>query len=76
MPCNNPWHTVDHILIPICVDGHWILTILSFKDRIIYVYDSMRGARHDEKIRSAVEPFAIVILYFLLAQTFIEKSKI
>ncbi|KAM3283198.1 hypothetical protein P3S67_026843 [Capsicum chacoense] len=75
MPCNDPWHTVDYILIPICVYGHWILAILSFKDRIIYVYDSMRGARHDAKIRSAVEPFAIVIPYFLSSTDFYRKKQ-
>ncbi|KAF3668655.1 putative pentatricopeptide repeat-containing protein-like, partial [Capsicum annuum] len=75
MPCNDPWHIVDYILIPICVYGHWILAILSFKDRIIYIYDSMRGARHDAKIRSAVEPFAIVIPYFLSSTDFYRKKQ-
>ncbi|KAG5604167.1 hypothetical protein H5410_025659 [Solanum commersonii] len=48
---NMPWHTVDHILFPLCVDEQWVMARLSFKDRLICVYDSMSDAAFRAKIR-------------------------
>lgn len=75
MPCNISWHTVDHVPIPIGLkdEWHWILGVLTFKDRCIHVYDSMRGARHDAKIREAVEPYAVLIARFLASTGFYRK---
>ncbi|MCD7462695.1 hypothetical protein HAX54_049127, partial [Datura stramonium] len=41
--------TVDNVFIPINVKDklHWVLAVLSFRDRCIYVYDSLRSAGHD-----------------------------
>ncbi|XP_053390680.1 uncharacterized protein LOC128553522 [Mercenaria mercenaria] len=31
------------ILLPICDNGHWILMVVSLSERIVRVYDSLRG---------------------------------
>nr|XP_009777437.1 PREDICTED: uncharacterized protein LOC104227007 [Nicotiana sylvestris] len=47
---NVPWHTVDNILIPVNLRDklHWVLAVVSFKERCIKVYDSYRSACHDK----------------------------
>ncbi|KAF3677422.1 hypothetical protein FXO38_03794 [Capsicum annuum] len=43
------WHTVDHIFISVNVKSkhNWVLAVISFNDRCIYVYDSLSSAGHD-----------------------------
>ncbi|KAF3672354.1 hypothetical protein FXO38_06152 [Capsicum annuum] len=44
-----PWHTVDHVLIPLHVKErlHWVLLVVSFLDQCLYIYDSYNSAIHD-----------------------------
>ncbi|KAH0679925.1 hypothetical protein KY284_021010 [Solanum tuberosum] len=70
---NMPWHTVDHILFPLCVDEQWVMTRLSFKDRLIYVYDSTSDAAFRAKIRSSVDAYRFIIPLFLLILNFFGK---
>ncbi|KAF3631961.1 hypothetical protein FXO38_26370 [Capsicum annuum] len=54
MHATVPWHTVDHIFIPINVKAkhHWVLAVISFNDRCIYVYDSLSSVGHDDGKKS------------------------
>ncbi|XP_070022964.1 uncharacterized protein [Nicotiana sylvestris] len=65
--CNVPWSTVDEILFPINLSDkwNWILARLSFKDLHIYVYDSMSGARQNSAVQRSVEPYSVLLPYFL-----------
>ncbi|KAK4362700.1 hypothetical protein RND71_017941 [Anisodus tanguticus] len=67
MPCNVPWNTIDHVLIPIGLEDKkiWVLGVLIFKERCIYIYDSIQGVGHRAKIRQAVLPYAVMISIFL-----------
>ncbi|PHU10752.1 hypothetical protein BC332_22612 [Capsicum chinense] len=60
MHATVPWHTVDHIFIPINVKAkhHWILAVISFNDRCIYIYDSLSSAGHDAGALAKVEKLA------------------
>ncbi|KAF3641375.1 hypothetical protein FXO37_23039 [Capsicum annuum] len=60
MHATVPWHTVDHIFIPINVKAkhHWIIAVISFNDRCIYVYDSLSSASHDAGVLAKVEKLA------------------
>lgn len=56
-------HTVDHVSIPSFVEKlrYWVLEIYITKDRVIHVYDSMRGVVHDRKILGAIESYAVLV---------------
>ncbi|XP_016576220.2 uncharacterized protein LOC107873793 [Capsicum annuum] len=73
-----PWHTVDHIFIPINIKSkhHWVLAVLSFNSRCIYVYDSLSYAGRDSAVLAEVEKLVEVIPYCLLACKFYEKKGI
>ncbi|KAF3684144.1 hypothetical protein FXO37_01491 [Capsicum annuum] len=73
-----PWHTVDHIFIPINIKAkhHWVLAVISFNDRCIYVYDSLSSAGHDAGVLVEVEKLAEVIPICLVACKFYEKKGI
>ncbi|KAF3637622.1 hypothetical protein FXO38_23648 [Capsicum annuum] len=49
MHATVPWHTVDYMFIPVHVKAkhQWVLAVISFNNRIIYVYDSLSAAGHD-----------------------------
>ncbi|KAF3674937.1 hypothetical protein FXO38_04989 [Capsicum annuum] len=72
------WHTVDHIFIPINIKSkhHWVLAVLSFDSRCIYVYDSLSSVGHDSAVLAEVEKLAKVIPYYFLACKFYEKKGI
>ncbi|XP_075104123.1 uncharacterized protein LOC142178461 [Nicotiana tabacum] len=59
---NVPWHTVDNVLIPVNLKDklHWILVVVSFKERCIKVYDSYRSAAYTDK--SHTDPFEVVFI--------------
>ncbi|XP_055961726.1 uncharacterized protein LOC130015493 [Mercurialis annua] len=71
MRCNTKWADVDDVLFPINCgkDWHWILARLNFKERCIYVYNSLRSVRSDS---SAIE---IVNCYSVLLPLFLEDVK-
>ncbi|KAF3680158.1 hypothetical protein FXO38_02431 [Capsicum annuum] len=78
MHATIPWYTVDHIFIPINIKSkhHWVLAVLSFNSRCIYVYDSLSSAGHDSAVLAEVKKLAEVISYCLLACKFYEKKGI
>ncbi|KAM3248957.1 hypothetical protein P3L10_010726 [Capsicum annuum] len=73
-----PWHTVDHIFIPINIKSkhHWVLAVLSFNSRCIYIYDSLSYVGNDSAVLAEVEKLDEVIPYCLLACKFYEKKGI
>ncbi|PHU28886.1 hypothetical protein BC332_00979 [Capsicum chinense] len=58
------------------VKHHWILAIISFNDRYIYVYDSLSSVDHDAGVLAEVEKLAEVISICLIACNFYEKKSI
>ncbi|PHT42617.1 hypothetical protein CQW23_16642 [Capsicum baccatum] len=78
MHATVPWHTIDHIFIPINVKAkhHWVLVVISFNNRCIYVYDSLSSAGHDVGVLAEVEKLAEVIPICLVACKFYEKKGI
>ncbi|XP_060180559.1 uncharacterized protein LOC132610266 [Lycium barbarum] len=65
---NVPWHSVDNIFIPINIkeDNHWILVVLSFNDRRLYVYNSYRGSTdHNAVVRREVQKLAALLPHYL-----------
>ncbi|PHU25154.1 hypothetical protein BC332_03486 [Capsicum chinense] len=56
MHATVPRYMIDHIFIPINVNSkhHWVLAVLSFNQRCIYVYDSMSSAGHDSAVLAEV----------------------
>nr|XP_009759002.1 PREDICTED: uncharacterized protein LOC104211613 [Nicotiana sylvestris] len=75
MLCDSPWHIVDHILFPINVvyNDYWVLAVMSFKEKCIFLFDSKEDASHKSKIRKAVDAYAVIIPYFLCALGFYGK---
>ncbi|KAF3630895.1 hypothetical protein FXO38_26895 [Capsicum annuum] len=55
-----PWHMIDQIFISINVKSkhHWVLIVLSFNDRCIYIYDSLLSAGHDAVVLAEIEKLA------------------
>ena len=76
MFCNKPWLEVDHVLFPIHVvkQKHWVLARLSFKERCLYVYDSMRGVTHDRGVSEVLDCYSILLPLFLDVVDFWSKS--
>ncbi|KAG5580876.1 hypothetical protein H5410_051503 [Solanum commersonii] len=73
---NMPWHTVDHILFPLCVDEKWVMTRLSFKDRLIYVYDSMSDAVFRANIHRSIDAYRFSIPLFLLILVLVDPFNV
>ncbi|PHT38786.1 hypothetical protein CQW23_22359 [Capsicum baccatum] len=55
---------------------HWVLAVISFNDRCIYVYDSLSSAGHDAEVFVEVEKLAEAIPICLVACKFYEKKDI
>ncbi|XP_059278241.1 uncharacterized protein LOC132032609 isoform X2 [Lycium ferocissimum] len=75
---NVPWHIVDNVLIPVNVkeENHWILVVISFIDRCLYVYDSYRViGGHDAVVRREVNMLATLVPHHLQMSGFYEKKK-
>ncbi|KAM3284472.1 hypothetical protein P3S67_023271 [Capsicum chacoense] len=62
-----PWHTVKERL-------HWVLVIVSFLDRCLYIYDSYNSAIHNLYVKTEVQKFAEVIPSSLLNIDFYKKK--
>ncbi|XP_060203102.1 uncharacterized protein LOC132631548 [Lycium barbarum] len=73
---NVPWYTVDNVLIPVNIkeENHWILVVISFTDRSIYVYNSYRAAGHDAVVRVGVKMLATLVTHSLQMTDFYEKK--
>ncbi|XP_060211051.1 uncharacterized protein LOC132638080 [Lycium barbarum] len=76
---NVPWHTVDNVLIPVNIqeENHWLLVLLSFKDRRLYVYNSYQSAGHNAVVRNEIKKLATLLPHFLhLAGFYVNKKSI
>ncbi|XP_075092139.1 uncharacterized protein LOC142172427 [Nicotiana tabacum] len=73
---NVPWHTVDNVLIPFNLKDklHWILTVVSFKERCINVYDSYRSGGHD--MGSKIDKLAKLVPLYLSMSDFYRDKKV
>ncbi|XP_059310273.1 uncharacterized protein LOC132061477 [Lycium ferocissimum] len=79
LQCTVPWHFVDYVFIPVNVKdkNHWLLAVLSFMDRRLYVYDSYRSAGHDAAVKSEIDKLASLLpLYLHLTDFYVEKKGI
>ncbi|PHT81432.1 hypothetical protein T459_14447 [Capsicum annuum] len=70
------WHTVDHVLISLHVKErlHWVLFVVSFLDRSLYIYDSYNSTIHDVYVKTVVQKFAEVIPSSFLNVDFYKKK--
>ncbi|XP_070044911.1 uncharacterized protein [Nicotiana tomentosiformis] len=73
---NVPWYTVDIVLISVNLKDklHWILTVVSFKERCIKVYDSHRSAGHD--MGSEIDKLAKLVPLYLSMSDFYRDKKV
>ncbi|PHT36716.1 hypothetical protein CQW23_24416 [Capsicum baccatum] len=73
-----PWHTVEDIFIPINIKEkhHWILAILSFSERCIFLYDSYESNGHYAAVLAEIEKIAKIIPLCLQACDFYVKKGI
>ncbi|XP_050222637.1 uncharacterized protein LOC126672723 [Mercurialis annua] len=65
--CNTHWKDVDEVLFPIHVNSqkHWILGRLVFKERCIYVYNSMQSSLSRALGIEAATEYSVLIPLFL-----------
>ncbi|KAF3663743.1 hypothetical protein FXO38_09690 [Capsicum annuum] len=58
-----PWHTVEDIYIPVNIKKkyHWVLAILSFLERSIFLYDSYELSGHYPPVLDVIEKLAAII---------------
>ncbi|PHT58685.1 hypothetical protein CQW23_01048 [Capsicum baccatum] len=73
-----PWQTVDNIFIPVNIRDkhHWVLTVLSFSERCIFLYDLYESSSHCAIVLAEIEKLDEIILLCLQACTFYEKKGI
>ncbi|KAF3628015.1 hypothetical protein FXO37_29581 [Capsicum annuum] len=78
MHATVPWHTVDHMFIPVHVNAkhHWVLAVMSFNHMCIYVYDSLSAADHNATVLTEIEKLAKVIPICLIECKFFENKGI
>ncbi|XP_055961001.1 uncharacterized protein LOC130015254 [Mercurialis annua] len=75
MRCNTKWANVDDVFFPInCVsDLHWISARLNFKERCIYIYNSLRSAQYDRSATEYVTCYSVLLPLFLQATNFYDS---
>nr|XP_033508630.1 uncharacterized protein LOC117273563 [Nicotiana tomentosiformis] len=75
---NIPWHMVDNVLIPVNLKDklHWILAVVSFKERYINVYDSYRSAGHDAYVHTEIYKLAKLVPLYLSISGFYRDKQI
>ncbi|PHT84589.1 hypothetical protein T459_13032 [Capsicum annuum] len=72
------WHTVNNIFTHVNIreKHHWVLAILSFPERCIFLYDSYESSSHYAVVLSEIEELAAIIPLYLKACNFYEKKDI
>ncbi|KAF3679264.1 hypothetical protein FXO38_02834 [Capsicum annuum] len=78
MHATVPWHTVENIFIPVNVKEkhHWVLAVLSFSKRCIFLYDLYESSGHYEAVLAEIEKIAKIIPLCLQACDFYVKKGI
>ncbi|PHT46662.1 hypothetical protein CQW23_15820 [Capsicum baccatum] len=73
-----PWHIVEDIFIPINIKEkhHWVLLVLSFSERCIFLYDSYESSVHYAVVLAEIEKIAKIIPLCLQACDFYVKKGI
>ncbi|PHT45049.1 hypothetical protein CQW23_14207 [Capsicum baccatum] len=73
-----PWHTVEDIYIPVNIKKkhHWVLAILSFSERCIFLYDSYESSGHYSVVLDVIEKLAAIIPLYLQHCDFYVKNGI
>ncbi|KAF3627128.1 hypothetical protein FXO38_28907 [Capsicum annuum] len=73
-----PWHTVEDIYIPVNIKKkyHWVLTVLSFSKRCIFLYDSYKSSGHYLTVLAEIRKLAEIIPMCLQACDFYYKKGI
>ncbi|PHU06923.1 hypothetical protein BC332_23412 [Capsicum chinense] len=58
-----PWHTVEDIYIPVNIKEkyHWVLTVLSFSERCIFLYDSYESSSHYQVVFAEIRKLDKII---------------
>ncbi|PHT32320.1 hypothetical protein CQW23_28657 [Capsicum baccatum] len=73
-----PWHTVEYIYISVNIKEkhHWVLAILSFSERCIFLYDSYEASGHYSAVLDVIEKLAAIIPLCLENYDFYVKKEI
>ncbi|KAF3671565.1 hypothetical protein FXO38_06530 [Capsicum annuum] len=73
-----PWRTVKDIYIPVNIKEkhHWVLIVLSFSERCIFLYDSYESSGHYPIVLAKIEKLAEIIPLCLQACDFYNKKGI
>ncbi|PHT60634.1 hypothetical protein CQW23_02997 [Capsicum baccatum] len=73
-----PWNTVEdiYILVNIKEKQHWVLGVLSFSERCIFLYDSYESSGHYLAVLTEIEKLAEIIPLFFQDCDFYDKKGI
>ncbi|PHU04431.1 hypothetical protein BC332_25253 [Capsicum chinense] len=73
-----PWNTLEDIYILVNIKGkhHWVLAVLSFSERCIFLYDSYESSGHYPAILADIWKLAKIIPLCLQACDFNDKNGI
>ncbi|PHT38227.1 hypothetical protein CQW23_21800 [Capsicum baccatum] len=73
-----PWHTVEDIYIPVNIKKkhHWVLTVLSFSERCIFLYDSYESSSHYPVVLAEIRKLAEIIPLCLQDCDFFDRKGI
>ena len=66
MSSNTSWYLVDEVLFPIHIakEKHWILGRLNFKERCIYIYNSLRCAKSHKLMMEVLSSYSVLLPVF------------
>ncbi|PHT83975.1 hypothetical protein T459_12418 [Capsicum annuum] len=75
MPSGLPWHQVDKVYVPInCNENfHWVLAIITQKDKRIRVYDSLSRQRNTKSI-TEIQKLAKMLPTYLSDNKFYDET--
>ncbi|PHT55462.1 hypothetical protein CQW23_03948 [Capsicum baccatum] len=75
MPSGLPWHQVDEVYVPInCNENfHWVLAVISLKDRRICICDSLSRQRNTESI-TEIHKLAKMLPTYLFDNKFYDET--